>query len=223
MRSVAILGGGKFGRQLARLLRGDFSDRFSLRGFVDDTMPEGVNVEGDGDTLGGWDRFTSIHRPGEVELVLAVGYADLDARRRVFDRARQAGYRFATLVHPQAIVAPDAQIDEGAIVMAGAVIDGAASVGAGTFLDIGALVCERVRLGRLNYVSAGVAIGGDAVIGEANFIGLNATVVDDVSIGDGNRVQVGAVVHRNVGDRSTVMEARSIRIIPQADDKQDAA
>lgn len=223
MKNLAIIGGDAFFGQLARVLAADFKDQYRLIGAVDDTKEAETPLAGDMRTLGGWGAFTERYRADEALLALGVGYRDLEARKRAFDRVRAAGYRFATLVSPQAIVSREASVLEGAIVMAGAVIDVGATVEAGAFIDIGVNVCENVRIGTASYVSAGAAVGGRCQIGAANFLGLNAVVVDGVSTGDFVRIQAGALLHRDAPARSTVMEARNVRIIPCADSNSDQA
>ena len=223
MEDVAILGGAVFYDQISRLVGNEFADVYRVIGAVDDELDAGAELSGGGKCIGGWSEFCAAHDARSVRLILGVGYRDLEARLGLLTRARSAGYRLASLISPRAMVAADAQCDEGAIVMAGAVIDVGANVGAAAFIDIGVNIGEGAAIGDASYVSAGAAIGGRAVIGRANFIGLNAVVVDGVTTGDFVRLQAGALLHRDAPARAAVMEARAIRIIPSAAEQEPAA
>lgn len=215
-RPVVVLGAGVFGDQLARLIEGPFADAFTLQGFVDDHVATAPASKADAPILGAWDAFAAETDPASVQLVLAVGYRDLHARLRVYDRARSAGFTFARLLHPAAVVAPDAVIGDGVILQAGACVDAGAEIRDGCFVDLNVSVCERARLGRCCYIAAGAAIGGGAELGAACFVGLNGVVVDCVRVGDGVRAPAGGLIHRDVVAHATVMEARTIRAVPSS-------
>lgn len=219
---VVVLGAGLFGDQLARLIEGPLSGSFVLRGFVDDRVSTPPATKANAPVLGGWRAFEENADPADAKLVLAVGYNDLAARLAVYERARRAGFAFASLIHPAAVIAPDAEIEDGVILQAGACVDAGAVIGAASFIDLNVSVCERARLGPCCYVSAGAAIGGGASLGAACFLGLNAVVVDRVSVGAGVRAPAGGLVHRDVAAYCTVMEARTIRAVVSSRRESDA-
>jgi len=91
--------------------------------------------------------------PGNV-LFVAIGRADV--RRRLADVHAARGWRMPAVVHPRACVAPDAQLDEGVFVGAGAVIESAAHIGRGAIVDIGALVDHDARVAAFAHLRAGM-------------------------------------------------------------------
>lgn len=67
----------------------------------------------------------------------------------------------AAVVHPTAIVSPDAQLGPGVVVGPYAVIDGAARIGEGTEIGAHVWICGRVVMGCRNRVFHGAAIGAE--------------------------------------------------------------
>ncbi len=210
MRDLLIYGGGRLGRQLHHLASRHFADRYRIVGFLDDVKPRGTEVV-DGQRVLGTPADAASARataPGTAVLLMAIGYADLRGREAAYRRARELGYRFATLVHPRAWVEPGVHLGEGTVVLAGAIVDQGVRLGAVNYLDIGTLIGEDTRLGRNNYLAAGVTLGGGVTVGRNNFLGLDATVTNEVRLGDDNFFNAKSLVYRDVADGLKYIEVR---------------
>lgn len=96
-----------------------------------------------------------------LAVIVAIGRADV--RRRLVDALIERGWRLPAVVHPRACVAPDARLEEGVFIAAGAVIESAAHIGRGAIVDIGALVDHDARVAAFSHVRAGkvCAAGGE--------------------------------------------------------------
>jgi len=91
--------------------------------------------------------------PAGAALFVAIGNAE--ARRRLVELHARQGWKLPVVVHPRASIAPDAQLDEGVFVGAGAVIESAARIGRGAIVDIGALVDHDARVEAFAHLRAG--------------------------------------------------------------------
>ncbi|MEW5774305.1 MAG: hypothetical protein AB1916_12365 [Thermodesulfobacteriota bacterium] len=212
MRDALIYGGGRLGRQVYALVRRYLADRVRVLGFIDDVQPPGAAVIDGLATVGGLEAAGSGHLdPSRAALFLAIGYADMAARGRAFLRAKGLSYEFLTLVHPQAVVEPDAILGEGCVVLAGTVLDQRVEAGAACYFDIGVRVGEYSTLDFNNYLAAGCVAGGSVRMGRDNFFGLNATLVNDISVGDGNFVNAASLLHRDLGSGQQYIEVRQAR------------
>ena len=89
-----------------------------------------------------------------VALFVAIGRADV--RRRLIDLHHGRGWQLQTVVHPRACIAPDARLDDGVFVAAGAVVESAAHIGRGAIVDIGALVDHDARVPAFAHLRAGM-------------------------------------------------------------------
>ncbi len=212
---VLIYGAGLLGRQIHYLIDIYFKDRFKILGFIDDAREKGLSVVNDLHILGSLKEIyeDGNYSPDKVKLVLAIGYSDMQARRNAYNNAKELGYEFEGIIHPEAVVEKNAEIGEGVIILAGVVVDQYVAVRDINYLDIGTMMGENTIIETNNYFSAGTTVGGSVRIGENNFFGLNSTVVNDVSVGSNNFINAKALIYKNLGDNKKVIEFYEQRII----------
>ena len=122
----------------------------------------------------------------------------LSARRKLFDRFANRGYKFPVILHPSAVIASDAVLAAGAQVMAGAVIQPAVSIGPNALVNTGAIVEHDCRVGGHVHIAPGAVLCGAVSIGEEAHIGAGAVVLVGVSVGAGAVIAGGAVIARDV-------------------------
>ncbi len=217
-KKVLIYGAGRLGKQVHHLLTAHFADAYTVAGFIDDG-PEKKGAMGIGGlpVLGSLEEVSALqeHGPQQVDLVLAVGYADMQSRRQAYEKVKAMGYRLVTLVHPRAHLEPSVHLGEGTIVLAGVLLDQHVRIGSAVYLDIGVRVGEESVIGTNNYLSAGTTVAGYVQVGENNFVGLDCTVVNEVVIGSGNYLNAKSLIHKNIGDDQQVIELHEQRIIPR--------
>jgi sugar O-acyltransferase (sialic acid O-acetyltransferase NeuD family) len=126
--------------------------------------------------LGNLDAVRQTHPPSEYGFAVAIGYSNIPARWKAWERIRAAGYRAPSLVHPRAYVADTARIGDGCMVMAGSIID------------------VRAELGDLVVVWPGVCVSHDTKIGDNTFISPNATLCGFVRVGRDSFIGAGAAI-----------------------------
>jgi UDP-perosamine 4-acetyltransferase len=133
-----------------------------------------------------------------------IGIGDNTDRRRIFGRYRSLGVRVATCVAPNAFVARDAVLGEGALLCPGAVVNARAVIGDNAIVNTLSSVDHDCVLGNHSQVTAGVTFGGWVRTGENCFFGIKSAVVPRVTIGDDVVVMAGALVTQSVPDRVMV-------------------
>jgi UDP-3-O-[3-hydroxymyristoyl] glucosamine N-acyltransferase len=129
-------------------------------------------------------------------------------------------------VHPTAVVAPDAALDEGATIGANAVIEQGASVGAGSRIEAGAMIGRGVRIGAgcriypRAVIYAGTTLGNRVVVHAGAVLGADGfgyvrdaetgaytqfpqqgtlAIEDDVEIGANSTIDRGALGETRIG------------------------
>ena len=160
---------------------------------------DGIEVRGDTSLLEG-------HRPGELELVNAIGSVRaVTARRERFLELRKRGFGFATVIHPGALVAASAALGHGVQVMAGAVVQPRATIGANALINTRAAIDHDTVIGPHAHIAPGATLSGGVSVGEASHVGVGASVIQGISIGEHATIGAGAVVLRNVARGATVV------------------
>ena len=174
-----------------------------------DTALHGKSL--DGVPIIGNDDILRDRLPSSVTLVNALGNragagtSGLKARQSLFARFKAADFSFATVVAPDAMVSPDARLDEGCHIITGAIVHPGAVIGANAIINTGAQVDHDCRIGAHSHIAPGAVLCGSITVGELVHIGAGAVIVPGLSIGDGAVVGAGAVVTKNVAAGATVM------------------
>jgi sugar O-acyltransferase (sialic acid O-acetyltransferase NeuD family) len=167
------------------------SGRLDVRGFLDDdpslrgTDHHGVAILGGLETVG---------QPGFEDCLFIVGLGDGAARRATVAELVQRGCRFATVVHPSAVIGLGAVLGEGTVVLPMAVVHTDAHVGAHAIINTAASVDHDSVVGAFAHISPGAHLGGGVHVGEGAHVGLGASILPGVRVGDGAVVAAGAVV-----------------------------
>lgn len=165
---LLIYGSKEFAATVADLVR---HCGHEVAGMVDD-FNVGAGI------VGNLDFVAKNFPPSEFDFAVAIGYSNIPARWRAWERIRDAGYRAPALVHPRAYVADNAEVGEGVMVMAGAVVDVRAHLEELVVVWPGACINHDARVGRNTFVSPNATLCGSVVIGPDTFIGAAAAVAD---------------------------------------------
>jgi len=198
---VLVIGGGGHARVLIEAL---LASSAVIAGVVDSDPALAMSRVLGVPVIGG-DEVVGEFPPSEILLVNGLGSTGLPAtRRRVFDEFRGRGYRFASVLHPSAVVASDVVLHEGAQVMAGVVIQPGASIGLNSIVNTRASVDHDCIISAHVHVAPGVTMSGGVRVGEGTHIGTAAAVIQGISIGCGCLVAAGAVVTRDIADGTKV-------------------
>jgi sugar O-acyltransferase (sialic acid O-acetyltransferase NeuD family) len=198
---VILLGAGGGTRELIALVRhANFLPQqelcWNLRGILDDN-PElaGVKVL-DVPVLGA---LADASRFGQAKFILGIANPQNPSiRARIATRMNLPAARWASFIHPQAIVLDGAEVGPGAIIYPGATISSAVQFGAHSLAYFGAVVHHDSIVGTGCCLCAGVLVASSVRIGSGCYFGIGSRVREGVAIGDGALVGMGAAVVRDV-------------------------
>jgi sugar O-acyltransferase (sialic acid O-acetyltransferase NeuD family) len=129
-----------------------------------------------------------------------VGIGDNHNREQVVERllAMHPTLAFIKLVHPSAVIADDAQVAEGTVVMAGAVVNPGSRIGRHCIINTGACIDHDNVLEDFSSAAPGAVTGGNVRVGRASAVCIGASVRHGVTIGSNTVVGAGAVVLRDL-------------------------
>jgi acetyltransferase EpsM len=198
-RPLILVGGGEHALVVADAAR---ESGWLLRGYSE-TAQNPAFEAAVGIPFLGDDATVAREHAADASFIIAVGKQE--TRARLVASLAVYDLRFATVVHPKAIVAGSAIVAPGATVLAGAVVNPGARVGAHAIVNTAAVIEHDVVVEPLAHVSPAAAVGGGARILDGAVVGLGARVRDHVTVGRNAVVGMGAVVVADVPAGQTVV------------------
>lgn len=197
---IIIIGGGSHAKVLIDLL---LQQPVSILGIVDPNMT-GYTVLGI--PVIGNDDIVFNYATGEIKLVNGVGSTeDLGKRTTVFGFFKSAGYSFASLIHPAALIGTQVDIGEGVQIMAGAIIQTGSRIGHNTIINTRVAIDHDCTIGNHVHLAPGVTLSGGVVIGEGTHIGTGASIIQNIRIGKNSLIGAGAAIINDVPDNAVVV------------------
>jgi sugar O-acyltransferase (sialic acid O-acetyltransferase NeuD family) len=132
---------------------------------------------------------------------VALGVGDNAARARIAEECVRAGASLVTAIHPTAVVARSATVEEGAVVMALAVVNAEARIARGAIVNTAAVIEHDCVVGEFAHVSPNATLAGGCIVKTRAHLGIGASMLPGTTVGEDAVVGGGAVVARDVADR----------------------
>ena len=125
-------------------------------------------------------------------IIIAIG--DNLIRKKKYELIKKNDGKIATLIHPTAIISPEATIAEGTVVCAGSIVNPKASIGNNCILNSGSIVEHDCIIEDSVHISPGAVLCGAVKVSNLTWIGANSIVREGVKIGESCIVGAGSVV-----------------------------
>ena len=141
------------------------------------------------------------------EFVIAIGNNEI--REKI---TTTYDVKWATLVHPTAVLGINVQIGEGTVIMANAVINPCANIGRHCIINTGAIVEHDNDLADYVHISPNATLAGTVIIGKGTHIGVRACVKNNTIITEKVVVGAGAVVVKDITESGVYVGVPARRI-----------
>lgn len=142
-----------------------------------------------------FEELASRHPPGEVRLLIPLGYHAINGLRRArYLAAKALGYEFVSYVSSRASTWPDLQVGENCLIYEHAIIQPFARIGDNVIIRSGVHISHHCQVADHVFVGAGATLGGNVRLGEQSFIGIGAVLRDGLAIAERSFIGAGAVV-----------------------------
>lgn len=135
------------------------------------------------------------------EAIVSVGSCEI--RKKVVESLKVGKY--ATSIHPSAVVSPRATIEDGTVVMQGAIVQSCTKIGKHCIVNTGASVDHDCEIGDYVHVAPHATVLGGVKVGACSWIGAGAVVKQYITIGKNCLIGAGAVLLHDVPDGTTVV------------------
>lgn len=146
--------------------------------------------------------------------------ADSGLRARCREAAERCGLVAESVIHPQAWVAPSAQVGPGCFLAPGSCVSTGARLGGHCIINLNATIGHDAAIGRDDIINPGAAISGRVRLGERVLVGANAFIYQGLEIGDDCRIDALAHVARSLAPGS-LCTSRELRVFPRPGKKEN--
>jgi sugar O-acyltransferase (sialic acid O-acetyltransferase NeuD family) len=120
------------------------------------------------------------HSPTKVRIINGIGGTGTGTgslRKDVFNKIKQWGYTFASVIHPSAIIARGVTLGEGVQIMAGAIVQANADINENVLINTRASVDHDCIIGAHSHISPGATLSGNIELGASSHIGTGANII----------------------------------------------
>lgn len=207
MKKLVILGGSGIG-MIAASIAHDLG-HFEVMGFLNDVLEPGhqVGKYKKFPVLGGTEEYKKLQDNKDVLFFIA--YVGLQNEKETFEKINSLEIpqdRFATLIHPTAIIPKGlCSIGNGVLMAPLTQLSPDTTIDDNCILLPNSFVGHDSTLEKFAHIATNSVIGANVRVGRAVHVGSNATVREKVDIGDFSLVGAGAVVLNDVPENSVVV------------------
>lgn len=207
---IVLIGGGGHCKVIIDALRK--IDSYEIEGIVDPGIQKDQNVLGV-EVLGGDEVLGSILDKGVDKAFICVGsIGDCSVRASLYEKIKEIGFSFPSIIHPSAIIADDVRdrIGEGTFIAAGSIINSGTQIGKNAIINTSSSIDHDCNIGDYVHIAPGVVLSGEVKVGDRTHIGTSASVVNRVVIGKECFIGAGSVVKNNQPDGASIKEGNYV-------------
>ncbi|MFY8136633.1 MAG: acetyltransferase [Flavobacteriales bacterium] len=195
MKKVIILGTSGHSKVVTDIFRA--SDEYEIVGYLssDQSSDQFENLP----ILGTEESFFASNSLGEdLYFFIAVGDNFLRQQISLKLRSLNTQIKFASAIHPSAVISPSAKIGAGTCIMANTVINANSNIGSLCILNTAASLDHDCVMGDFSSLAPGVHTGGNVTIGTCSAISIGSIVVHKITIGEHTVIGAGSTVTKNI-------------------------
>lgn len=138
----------------------------------------------------------------KAEFVITVGFIkNPTIRIKLYNKVKEAGGKFATVVASTAHVSKYAEIGEGTVVLHQAFVNADAKVGCNVILNNFVNIEHDAVIGDQCHISTGAMVNGECKVGKNCFIGSQSVLANCISVGDDIIVGAGSFVRKSISEK----------------------
>jgi sugar O-acyltransferase (sialic acid O-acetyltransferase NeuD family) len=208
MKNLVIVGASGFGREILQWVKdcNKNGDNWEVKGFIDDN-PDALHAYSCNKKIIG--SIASYDIENDDYFVIAIAIPTV--KKRIVEDLKRKGAKFATIIHPTAIVGEYSNLGEGIVITPRAKIS--PNVTIGNFVTIlGSGVGHDAVISDYCTITGNCSINGHVSLGEGVFVGSNACIAPGKKIGAWAYVGMGSMVISNIKPKTKVMGNPAKRI-----------
>lgn len=188
------MGASGFGRELLQWVKdiNDAAPQWEVVGFIDDNPHALEGIECDCQVIGTIQDF----QPAD-DTWIACAIAIPHVKKMLVEKMLERGARFATIIHPSALVSDFVRLGEGCVLTPKSKISPNVKVGNYVSL-LGSGLGHDSTVDDWATLSGNCSVNGHVVIGEGAYLGCNVCIAPSRKVGAWATCAMGSVVFTNV-------------------------
>jgi len=198
---ILLIGGGGHCHSVIDVI--ELTNKYEIIGIVDTKENIGKNVL-DYEVIACDDDLETIFETCKNAAITVGHIKSNELRKKLFEKAKNIGFNFPTIISPLAYVSKHATLEEGTVVMHHALVNASARVGKNCIINSKALVEHDVRIEDHCHISTGAILNGGVHVKANTFYGSNATCKEYINIGSHVTIGGGASVMKSVPNNTIV-------------------
>lgn len=194
MKTLAIIGGGDLGQQIAHYALSD--NHYEKVVFFDDF--ESKKTINSCEVLGNTNEIqVAFENKLFDELIVGIGYKHLKIRKELYERFSGI-IPFGKVIHSSSWIDSTAIVEKGSVIYPSCVIDAKTIIKENTILNVGCTIAHDTIIGSHSFLSPRVAVAGFVIIQEQCVLGINCTIIDNICIEKNTQIGGGTVVIQSI-------------------------
>jgi sugar O-acyltransferase (sialic acid O-acetyltransferase NeuD family) len=190
-KDIVLIGGGGHCKAVIDVIEQE--NKYNILGILDPDFKELKSVL-NYPVLGDDDEIEILSKKIK-HFFITVGQAkSAKIRIKLFNRIKQLGLTFPTVVSPYSYVSKHSKIGEGTVIMHGVKLNADSIVGSNCIINTNAIIEHDAHIGNHCHISTGALINGFVKVGDEVFIGSGTVLADRISIADKTIFGAGSVV-----------------------------
>jgi sugar O-acyltransferase (sialic acid O-acetyltransferase NeuD family) len=197
-KDIYIIGAGGLGREVASIITNKEQHfPYVLKGFIDDGLAVGTNINGL-PVIGGIDDLKDI---SHANIFVAIGNPII--RKKIIDNMQLMSLDFPNLIHRTAVMEDilNTKIGSGVFIGSGVIMTTNIQIGNHTFIHSGSILHHDTHIGNNCVVMPGVRITSKCKIGNHSYIGTGSIIAKEIELAPFSYIPAGTIIS---GEESTV-------------------
>lgn len=198
MDKLVVIGAGGHSKVIQDIVIA--SGRYSIYAILDDAISKTMVKE---KVI-----YSNVNYIEELDLknyffVVAIG--DNQVRKKLVEKLSISNERYATIIHPSAVISKSSKLGAGTVIMPNATINADSVIGSHSIINTHAVVEHDNVLNEFVHISPGSVLSGGVTVNKETHLGSGSIVIPGKEIGARSVIGAGAVVTKDIPDEVTAV------------------
>ena len=198
MEKIILTGGGGHCKVVINAIL--LAKNYEIAGIID--LEEKIGLQISSIPVIGTDKDLEKYFAKDIKnCFITVGSTgNLALRIKLYNKAKEIGYKFPNIIHPDTIISEFAKIGDGNFIAPGVIINSSVTIGSFCIINTGSIIEHDCKISNFVHIAPGVTLSGGVIIGANSHVGTGSSVIQNLKIGKNTLIGAGSVVVKNIGD-----------------------